>query len=400
MTEYPKRLSIERSCILTMLLLLLLFAAPFACNHQEVASAGDNPSTSPAKTVTSKPATKIASKPAPNPASKPIIAKWSARPFPTDQVNFIVFGDFGNGKPSQKDNAKTMANYVQRTGLQFNASLTVGDNFYVKMKNVDDWQFQALFEDMYDAKRLNFPYFATSGNHDFEKADNGKTKVELEQEYSALHPDSRWKYPSRWYRLDFPQGAKTPLVTALMLDSSMPRMTPAQWEEEKQWIDEQLGQSTARWKIACAHHPFFSNGSHGDNGVMQLEWGPIFKKHHLDMYVAGHDHDLQHLQVNGWPFSFVQAGGGGQPITDMRRDIRGPFSRKIYGFIHLHFEQDSADVRYVASPDAKIIHHFQRQKESGAITIVTSTPRDKATTKPLKTLLGISESDIKPPEKK
>ena len=51
MTEHPKRLSIERSCILTMLLLLSLFAAPFACNHQDAASAGDNPSTSSATTV-------------------------------------------------------------------------------------------------------------------------------------------------------------------------------------------------------------------------------------------------------------------------------------------------------------------------------------------------------------
>ena len=381
----------RRACcsLISLLLLLALFAIPLACNHQ------DKTSQTQSRSATS-PTSKAASKP----TSKPIVAKWTTRPFPADQVNLIVFGDFGNGKPSQKDNAKTMANYVQKTGAQFNGALTVGDNFYVKMKDVDDWQFQALFEDMYDARSLNFPYFVTVGNHDFEKAElNNKSKVDLEREYSALHPNSRWKYPARWYRIDFPQGAEKPLVTALMLDSSMPRMTPAEWDEQKKWIDKQLAASPAKWKIACAHHPFFSNGSHGDNGVMQLEWGPIFKKRGLDMYVAGHDHDLQHLQVDGWPFSFVQAGGGGQPITDMRRDIRGPFSRKIYGFIHLHFESDTAEVRYVASPDAKIIHHFERQKETGAVTVITSTPRDKATTKPLKSLIGIGETDVKPEKK-
>ncbi len=331
---------------------------------------------------------------------KPIVAKWTHRPYPTDQVNLIAFGDFGNGKQSQKDNARTMANYVEKTGIQFNGAVTVGDNFYVRMTNVNDWQFQALFEDMYDAKRLNFPYYATAGNHDFEKADpNGKAKVEIEREYSALHPDSRWKYPAQWYRLDLPIGAEKPLVTVLMLDSSMPRMSPAQWEEQKKWIDEQLANTKAPWKIACAHHPFFSNGSHGDNGVMQLQWGPIFKNRGLDMYVAGHDHDLQHLQIPGWPISFVQAGGGGQPITDMRRDIRGPFSKKIYGFIHLQFFEDRAEVRYVASPDAKIIHHFEREKATGNVTIVSSMPRDKATTKPLKSLLGLGEDDVKPEKK-
>jgi hypothetical protein len=378
----------SRVNVSVVFLALLLIAAV-------VSRAAVNPVTSGQKTTA--PASKAATKA----TSKPVVAKWTARPFPGDQVNLVVFGDFGNGKPSQKDNAKSMANYVQKTGLQFNGALTVGDNFYVKMKDVDDWQFQTLFEDMYDARRLNFPYFATSGNHDYEKAEpnNGKLRVDLEREYTALHPDSRWKYPARWYRLDFPQGAAHPLVTALMLESSMPRMTPADWEAQKKWIDEQLADSTATWKIACAHHPFFSNGSHGDNGVMQLEWGPIFKNRGLDMYVAGHDHDLQHLEVKGWPFSFVQAGGGGQPITDMRRDLRGPFSRKIYGFIHLHFEGDTAEVRYVASPDSRIIHHFEREKETGDITIISSTPRDKATTKPLKTLIGVDETDVKPEKK-
>jgi tartrate-resistant acid phosphatase type 5 len=374
------------SLSMSLVLSVVAFAIPMACNHQDKTQTN-------AQATTTKPATK--------PTSKPVIAKWTPRPYPTDQVNLIIMGDFGNGKQTQKDNAKTMANYVEKIGVQFNATLTVGDNFYVKMKDVDDWQFQTVFEDMYDAKRLNFPYYATAGNHDFEKADSnsGKLKIDLEQDYSKLHPDSRWKYPARWYRVDFPEGAKTPLLTALMLDSSKPRMTPAQWEEEKVWIDEQLAATPAKWKIACAHHPFFSNGSHGDNGVLQVEWGPIFRKHGLDMYVAGHDHDLQHLEIPGWPFSFVQAGGGGQPITDMRRDIRGPFSRKVYGFIHLQFTDDVAEVRYVGSPDAKIIHHFERQKETGAVTTVTSTPVDKATTKPLKSLIGVGETEVKPEKK-
>lgn len=375
-----------------LLVATALLAIPIACQSQGASSAGSAKSGSKAATAASA-STK------PKPASKPVVAKWHANPFPADEVNLIAFGDFGNGRPSQKDDARTMAHYVESTGVQFNGALTVGDNFYVHMKDVDDWQFQSVFEDVYDAKRLNFPFYASPGNHDFEKAGNGKTKLELEMEYTALHPDSRWKSPARWHRVDFPQGSPTPLVTALLLDSSMPRMTPAQWEAEKQWIDEQLASTNARWKIACAHHPFFSNGSHGDNGVLQVQWGPIFKKRGLDMYIAGHDHDLQHLEVPGWPMSFVQAGGGGQGITDMRRDVRGPFSRKTYGFTHLHFDENFADVRYVSSPDGKIVHHFQRDKASGGMIVLSSIPRDRATTKPLKSLIGVGEHDVKPEKK-
>src|SRR5204862_7831919 len=104
------------------------------------------------------------------------------RAFPTDQVNVIVFGDFGNDKPTQRTNAATMASYVARQGTQFNAALTVGDNFYVKMRDVDDYQFQSVFEDVYDAKRLNFRFYTSAGNHDWEKTDNNKTKLLLELE--------------------------------------------------------------------------------------------------------------------------------------------------------------------------------------------------------------------------
>src|SRR5260221_8219090 len=184
----PSR-SIRRPIFVPLLLAVTLAAAPFACGPK--GAVADNRSTTA---------------PASKPTSKPIVARWTQGVLPTNQVNLIAFGDWGNGKQSQKDNAKTMANYVQKTGTQFNAVLTVGDNFYVKMKDVNDWQFQSLFEDMYDARRMNFPFFASMGNHDYEKADSssGKAKADLEREDAALHPDSRCKCPARWYPVDFP----------------------------------------------------------------------------------------------------------------------------------------------------------------------------------------------------
>jgi hypothetical protein len=358
----------------------------------------DRPATKPATTLAS--ATTSASKPASRASSKPVVAKWFMRELPRDEVNLIVFGDWGNDKPEQKVVAKAMAEYVERVGTQFNGVLTVGDNFYVRLSNVEDYDFQKLFEDMYDARRINFPFFLAMGNHDYEpsqpdRSRGEKYKAEIEMEYAKKHPDSRFKYPAKWYRMDFPVGSKRPLVTALLLDSDKPHLTPKQWEEEKRWIDEQLSSTKAQWTIACAHHPLFSNGAHGDNGVMQVEWGPIFRKHSLDFYCGGHDHDLQHLQMPGWPMSFIQAGGGGQGVTDMRWDSRGPFSRKVHGFVHLRIRAERTEVKYVDAKQGKVAHHFVREKEGG-VRVVYSTGRDRATTKPLRTLLGIPESATKP----
>jgi tartrate-resistant acid phosphatase type 5 len=375
------RQSIQRVSLLSVVIAVTVLAVPLACAHRD---GGTSPSTTRA---TSKP------------ASRPVVAKWSQRPLPEGEVNLIVFGDFGNGKPSQRETARAMAEYCAKVKTQFHGLLTVGDNFYVKMKDADDWQFQTLFEDMYDARRINFPWYVTSGNHDYERTGNGQRKVDVEMEYARRNPQSRWKYPAKYYRVDFPQGSAKPLLMALMLESSMPNQSREEWAAQKRWIAEQLATSNATWKVACAHHPFFSNGSHGDNGVLQREWGPLFKAGGLNAYIAGHDHDLQHLELRDWPFSFIQAGGGGQPVTDMRRDVRGPFSRKLHGFAHVRVTPETMEVRYVASRDGKVTHYFERDRD-GTVTILSSSGHDKATTKPLKTLIGVAETDVKKPATK
>lgn len=312
-------------------------------------------------------------------------APWTHRPYPADEVNLIGMGDWGNGKDQQKKVAQSMIKYVKATGKQFNGWLSPGDCFYVKLKDSKDPEFNKVFEQMYDPAVINFPCYGVYGNHDYE---GDKARIELE--YAANHPEGRWKMPAPYYRVDLP--AEKPLVTILMLNSNKPRMTRAQWDEQLHWMDQELGRSSgAVWKVACAHHPFFSNGAHGDNGVLQVEWGPIFRKHNLDIYICGHDHDLQQIQVAGWPMTFIVAGGGGQGTTDMRWDTRGPFSRKLYGFAHLNFTPKRVDVTYIAG-DGRLVHHFVREKD-GNLDVRMTTGHDKPTRHPLKAINGISETD-------
>jgi hypothetical protein len=176
-----------------------------------------------------------------------------------------------------------------------------------------------------------------------------------------------------------------------MLDSNKPHMTSEDWKAEMKWIDDELSKPrTTKWTIAAAHHPLFSNGAHGDNGVLQVQWGPIFKKHKLDFYVCGHDHAIQHLQIPGWSTTFLLAGGGGKKPTKMRRDLRGPFSRSLNGFAHLELNPDRAIVRFVSGADARVVYEFERAHD-GDVNVLVEGSRDKATTQPLKVLLGIDQ---------
>src|SRR5205814_1802606 len=97
-----------------------------------------------------------------------------------------------------------------------------------------------------------------------------------EMDYARLHAESRFKLPAKWYRVELPAGA--PLITILMLDSNKPLMGDVQWREQLSWLEQELSKpKVAPWTICCAHHTMFSNGGHGDNGVLMTQWGELFK---------------------------------------------------------------------------------------------------------------------------
>lgn len=54
------------------------------------------------------------------------------------------------------------------------------------------------------------------------------------------------------------------------------------------WLEEQLKNSTATWKFAVFHFPFYELGE----GYPRLEstWGALFDKYHLDIVLCGHIH--------------------------------------------------------------------------------------------------------------
>jgi hypothetical protein len=258
--------------------------------------------------------------------------------------------------------------------------LLVGDNFYMKIpKGVDDPVWQNVFEKMYDPTVLNFPFYVALGNHDYQ--DNKDT---IELTYARLHPDSRWKLPARWYRVDFPR--EHPLVTAIMLDSDKDPLGKDRWDEQTRWLESELAKPRGTWTLCCAHHPLFSNGGHGDNGVLQNDWGKLFVKYNVDFYVCGHDHDLQHLQIPNWFTSFVLVGGGGADTKLMRHDDRGPMSRLTHGFGHFAFSPDVVTVSYI-NEAGQLLHQFTRDK-SGKVTVQVEGGEDKAAVNPLKALEG------------
>lgn len=287
------------------------------------------------------------------------------------QVNVLTIADWGDDTRDQRKVAASMSRHaasLSPNALQ--AVISAGDNLYPDLDSPTDADFTNLFEQMYDKQHLGVPFYLTLGNHDYSR---GKAPVELE--YAKLNPDSRWKLPAKWYRVDLP-SAEAPLVTALMLDSNYQELSREDWRAQLKWLGEELEKSRdARWLVVVAHHPLFSHGvRYGDYEVLIRTWGTLFRQHEVDFYVFGHDHFMQHLEIPGYLTSFVGCGGGGGTLHDVKRDGYGPFAREAHGFAHIRFGEQSADVNYL-DRNGKPMHAFSRPvnlRRRGAAPVISA----------------------------
>jgi hypothetical protein len=161
--------------------------------------------------------------------------------------------------------------------------------------------------------------------------------------------------------VELPDAAH-PLVKLLVLDSNFPEeelTAPERLEQDRFLAAELAKPSRAPWLWVAAHHPMYSDSkSRGDNKPLIARWNDTFKAHNVALYLAGHDHTLQHLEVAGHPTSFVVSGAGGHELHDLKSTPRG-FSEKIHGFSHIHVTPQQMELRHIDT-DGNILHAFRR----------------------------------------
>lgn len=78
-----------------------------------------------------------------------------------------------------------------------------------------------------------------------------------------------------------------------------------------------------RPQVVIGHHPPRSNGDHGNNRGIISTWEPVLKKHKVQAYFAGHDHDLEHLRhaVDGTYTYDIVVTGAGSKLTGVANGV-------------------------------------------------------------------------------
>jgi tartrate-resistant acid phosphatase type 5 len=294
----------------------------------------------------------------------------------------LMIGDWGyEDTAGQTKVAGGMGAYASKNGIHPEAFFLLGDNWYGALDGgVNSPRWHTQFEAMYPEATFNCPAYAVLGNHDYQRWPESKVEAELAY---ARTGKTRFTMPARWYTFEFPQ--KNPLITFIALDSNMPHgaslalgsrdftLTMEEKTEQLGWLEKELKRPRSTpYLVVMAHHPVYSDGPHGDHAMLISDWDPLFRKYGVTLYLAGHDHDLQHLEFEGHPTSFFLSGGGGADLYNLKIDPahRGPYAQKIYGFSHLSVTPKQLTLRHCAS-DGQVLHAFSKTP-AGKMTLATA----------------------------
>lgn len=211
-------------------------------------------------------------------------------------VRFVAFGDQGEGNEAQQLVANAAEVVCEERGCDF--ALLLGDNIYdVGVTSEMDQQFIDKFETIYEG--LDMRFYVVLGNHDYGQLANDWIRGNYQVEYTQF--SDKWYLPHYWYTFSSESGA-----TQFFAFDTARMMWNHDVGDQREWLANELLASTAQWKIAFAHHPYISNGEHGNAGNYEgFGWLPFLNGEHVQeviedivcgqaqVYISGHDHNRQ-----------------------------------------------------------------------------------------------------------
>jgi len=251
-------------------------------------------------------------------------------------AQFIAFGDAGKGNRGQREVAEAMVDVCRKKGCDFGVML--GDNLYNRgFERPNDPRMKARFDDLYGP--LDIPIYGALGNHDYATG-RDTLRAQWQIDWAADH--NQMEMPAHFYTFEAGPAEFFALDTNRVF----------QWGEEEQsdWLATALPASKARFKIVYGHHPFRSNGRHGNAGGYEgwrAPWVGGFSLKTLfedrlcdgaDLYLAGHDHNLQYLQWCG--VELVVSGAAATHTEIIDRGNEGLFEASQLGFAWIRLDQN------------------------------------------------------------
>ena len=225
-------------------------------------------------------------------------------------ANFFLANDLGrNGYYDQKPIAELMGIMAEEIGPE--CVIAAGDvHHFDGVRSVNDPLWMTNYELIYSHPELMIDWLPVLGNHEY----RGNTQAVMD--YSTV--SRRWNMSNRYYTKVYEEDGTS--VRLVMVDTT-PFMNKYREDKDKYpdackqdnakqlaWVDSVLTLAKEDWVIVIGHHPIYAETPKdaSERIDMQQTLGKILHKHKkVAMYLCGHIHNFQHLQVKGSSIDYV-----------------------------------------------------------------------------------------------
>ena len=119
------------------------------------------------------------------------------------------------------------------------------------------------------------------GNHEFSSVNGGSRRVSIQWRPQFTLPVEKSLDPELHetvYSVDYQD------VRIIVLNSN------ENLEQQTEYLEAQLKNCTAKWKIVTCHHSIFSPARGRDFKFARQNWKPMLDKYNVDLVLNGHDH--------------------------------------------------------------------------------------------------------------
>ncbi len=266
----------------------------------------------------------------------------------THKSELFLVGDLGKASPQRASVLKQLEHQLQ-------------DNQKTKTSNIifglGDWMYpygptdnsakeisrtEATILDDLAPITSKHEFYGILGNHEY----GDSTQISDPKVFLDLANKHFLKIPQRYYSLEI--SHKDWVMDCFALDTS----TLACDHQQMSWFNEKVKQSCLKakndkrkhWRIIMGHHPLVSYGFHHEENefLIQLLGKPL---EYIDLYCAGHEHDMQLIRSDLFPKipPIIVSG----TASDSRMTWRGDdsiLSSSVPGYSSLKVSKESIDI--------------------------------------------------------
>ncbi|MCC6764065.1 MAG: metallophosphoesterase [Deltaproteobacteria bacterium] len=281
----------------------------------------------------------------------------AGRPF-----TFLVVGDTGSGGSEQ------LAVRDQMVASPADFVLHTGDMVY---DSGEAERYDPRFFEPYADLLTRLVFWPCLGNHDVRTASGQPWRDAF---YTPANNTAR---SENYYSFDFGNAH----VAVLNSNAST-----APGSAQYVFLDEDLGASTATWKVVAFHHTIYSSSKHGSNTTVRANLVPLFDRHAVDLVFMGHDHVYERtlplrggqVVAPGAGTVYVTTGGGGRELYAAGTSSFTAHSESAHHFTRVSVDDDALLLEMVRA-DGAIRDEMGLVKDAGPTPSRTATPVATAT---------------------